>query len=236
MAYARVLLDAQRPADALHQLELLTKERPAYAPAWLTLGLLQLQENRLEPAQMSLGRYLEVTPNPTSDAQQRAQTEAFLGLSQIAEKRKNFALAEKWLERIELIDADYRGYWQERGWTNDATIQIISTIETPRGTVTPGADGIVPLGLMTASVVVDGIAAEASEVSAPPSADGSTRFWAIPWLLLSALLLLALAVAWWVRRRRAAEPEAPTGRRVRGAGPDGSGDLVGSVGSAGGRD
>lgn len=101
MAYARVLLDAQRPADALHQLELLTKERPAYAPAWLTLGLLQLQENRLEPAQMSLGRYLEVTPNPTSDAQQRAQTEAFLGLSQIAEKRKNFALAEKWLERIE---------------------------------------------------------------------------------------------------------------------------------------
>ena len=52
----------------------------------------------------------------------------------------------KWLERIELIDADYRGYWQERGWTNDATIQIISTIETPRGTVTPGADGIVPLG------------------------------------------------------------------------------------------
>ena len=103
-------------------------------------------------------------------------------------------------------------------------------------TVTTRVDGIVPLGLMTASVVVDGIAAEASEVSAPPSADGSTRFWAIPWLLLSALLLLALAVAWWVRRRRAAEPEAPTGRRVRGAGPDGSGDLVGSVGSAGGRD
>ncbi len=104
MAYARVLLDAQRPADALLQLEQLTKERPAYAPAWLTLGLLQLQENRLEPAAISLGRFLEITPKPTSDAHQRAQTEAFLGLSQIAEKRKDFAMAEKWLERIENPD------------------------------------------------------------------------------------------------------------------------------------
>ena len=104
MAYARVLLDAHRPADALLQLEQLTKERPAYAPAWLTLGLLQLQENRLEPAAISLGRFLEITPKPTSDAHQRAQTEAFLGLSQIAEKRKDFAMAEKWLERIENPD------------------------------------------------------------------------------------------------------------------------------------
>lgn len=52
----------------------------------------------------------------------------------------------KWLERIELVDHDYEGYWQERGWTDDATIQVISTIETPRGTVQPDADGIVPLG------------------------------------------------------------------------------------------
>ncbi|MCO5178019.1 MAG: molybdopterin-dependent oxidoreductase [Thermomicrobiales bacterium] len=52
----------------------------------------------------------------------------------------------KWLERIELVDHDYEGYWQERGWTDDATIQVISTIETPRGTVQPDADGNVALG------------------------------------------------------------------------------------------
>ncbi|HMM43015.1 MAG TPA: molybdopterin-dependent oxidoreductase, partial [Thermomicrobiales bacterium] len=52
----------------------------------------------------------------------------------------------KWLEEIELVDHDYRGYWQERGWTDDATIQVLSTIETPRGAVRPDADGVVPLG------------------------------------------------------------------------------------------
>ncbi len=52
----------------------------------------------------------------------------------------------KWLQEIELVDDDYQGYWQERGWTDDATIQVLSTIETPRGAVRPGADGVVPLG------------------------------------------------------------------------------------------
>lgn len=37
----------------------------------------------------------------------------------------------KWLEGITLVDTDHRGYWQERGWTDDGTIKPISRIDTP---------------------------------------------------------------------------------------------------------
>ncbi len=37
----------------------------------------------------------------------------------------------KWLERITLVDSDHKGYWQERGWTDDGTIKAISRIDTP---------------------------------------------------------------------------------------------------------
>ncbi len=37
----------------------------------------------------------------------------------------------KWIERIELVAGDFRGYWQQRGWTEDATIQTMSRIDLP---------------------------------------------------------------------------------------------------------
>jgi DMSO/TMAO reductase YedYZ molybdopterin-dependent catalytic subunit len=45
----------------------------------------------------------------------------------------------KWLRRIQLV-TDYRGYWQERGWTDIATIKTLSRFDVP------GARAIVPLG------------------------------------------------------------------------------------------
>ena len=36
----------------------------------------------------------------------------------------------KWLRRIELVDT-FRGYWQQRGWTNLGDIKTISTFERP---------------------------------------------------------------------------------------------------------
>jgi DMSO/TMAO reductase YedYZ molybdopterin-dependent catalytic subunit len=38
----------------------------------------------------------------------------------------------KWLRRIELVAGDFRGYWQQRGWTDDATIQTMSRFDVPR--------------------------------------------------------------------------------------------------------
>ena len=52
----------------------------------------------------------------------------------------------KWLQEIELVDYDYSGYWQERGWSDSAIVNIFSVIDTPTGSVSAGADGTVPIG------------------------------------------------------------------------------------------
>jgi DMSO/TMAO reductase YedYZ molybdopterin-dependent catalytic subunit len=39
----------------------------------------------------------------------------------------------KWLERIEVVDYDYQGYWQRSdGWDNIAEIKTASRIDVPR--------------------------------------------------------------------------------------------------------
>lgn len=52
----------------------------------------------------------------------------------------------KWLESIELVDYDYQGFWQERGWTDEALINAISVIDTPFEQVQCDDAGIVPIG------------------------------------------------------------------------------------------
>ena len=37
----------------------------------------------------------------------------------------------KWVTRIELLDRDFRGYWQEKGWSDAAVIHTLSRIDTP---------------------------------------------------------------------------------------------------------
>jgi tetratricopeptide (TPR) repeat protein len=102
MGYARGLLDAQRYGEASAQLQLVIKDKPAFAPAWLVLGSLQLQDNQLPQAQTSLTRYVELAQQKTGEGEpDRGLTQAYLQLAQIAEKRKDFAGAEAWLDKIE---------------------------------------------------------------------------------------------------------------------------------------
>ncbi|HLI06034.1 MAG TPA: molybdopterin-dependent oxidoreductase [Ktedonobacteraceae bacterium] len=37
----------------------------------------------------------------------------------------------KWLTDIEVVNTNYQGYWQQRGWSDAATVQIMSRIDTP---------------------------------------------------------------------------------------------------------
>ncbi len=105
MAYARGLLDAQRYAEASAQLQVVIRDKPDFAPAWLVLGSLQLQDNQLAPAQASLERYVALAQQPSvEDDQTRGLAQAYLQLSQIAEKRKDFAAAENWINKIENPD------------------------------------------------------------------------------------------------------------------------------------
>jgi len=50
----------------------------------------------------------------------------------------------KWLTRIELVDQDYQGYWQKRGWSDRAVVRTMSRIDT--GVATPTGDGRVAVG------------------------------------------------------------------------------------------
>lgn len=102
MGYARSLLDAQRYAEATAQLQFVIREKPDFAPAWLVLGSLQLQDNQLAPAQASLERYLSLAKTlGEEDESSRGLAQAYVSLAQIAEKRKDFAGAEAWIAKIE---------------------------------------------------------------------------------------------------------------------------------------
>ncbi|HSV44992.1 MAG TPA: tetratricopeptide repeat protein [Ramlibacter sp.] len=102
MGYARALLDALRYAEASQQLQLITTAKPDYAEAWLVRGTLQAQDNQLDAADTSLKRYVELAQRqPGGEERARGLAQAYLALSQIAEKRKDFAQAGAWLDRIE---------------------------------------------------------------------------------------------------------------------------------------
>lgn len=114
MAYARALLDGQRYAEASAQLQVVTRDKPDYPEGWLVLGSLQLQDNQLAPAQTSLLRYIELAGRGDAPPAQtsRGLSQAYLSMAQLAEKRKDFAAAENWLNKIpdaqELVQAQAR--------------------------------------------------------------------------------------------------------------------------------
>ena len=106
MGYARALLDAQRYAEASRQLQVVTTSRPNFAEAWLVLGTLQVQDNQLPEAETSLKRYVELAmEQPAGEERSRGLAQAYLSLAQIAERRRDFAAAEGWLNRIDNAQA-----------------------------------------------------------------------------------------------------------------------------------
>lgn len=45
----------------------------------------------------------------------------------------------KWLTRIEVVNYDYQGYWQQRGWSDPAPVRMTARIDTPLdGASVPG--------------------------------------------------------------------------------------------------
>ena len=105
MEYARALLEAQRYAEAAIHLQIVTTEKPDYAPAWLLKGALELQEGQSTAAEQSFKRYVELgSARPAGSPHGengRGLNQAFYSLAQIAEQRKDFPQAEAWLQRID---------------------------------------------------------------------------------------------------------------------------------------
>lgn len=107
MGYVRKLIDLQRYPQALAQATLLTQAQPDYADGWLVRGSIEFQNQDLQLAEQSLKRYLSALPSgrtqtdPDEDSlTPRGIVQAYLLLSQIAEKQGDFAKAQSFLARI----------------------------------------------------------------------------------------------------------------------------------------
>ncbi|MGS5085989.1 tetratricopeptide repeat protein [Hydrogenophaga sp. A37] len=104
LAYARILFDLQRNAEALVLLDNLTRIQPEVMESWLLLATLQVQSNRLPAATQSLQTYMGLARQAGDERAARGLTQAYLLMAQIAEKKKDFAAANAWLDRIENAD------------------------------------------------------------------------------------------------------------------------------------
>ncbi|WHZ12330.1 MAG: TPR domain-containing protein [Burkholderiaceae bacterium] len=101
-AYARMLIDDQRDHEADLQLHTLTTTHPDYANGWLLLGALQAQNNQNSEADKSVRRFIDMAEAEKPGAGvKRGLQQAYLLLSQIAEKRKDYTQAIALLDRIQ---------------------------------------------------------------------------------------------------------------------------------------
>ncbi|MBX3641872.1 MAG: tetratricopeptide repeat protein [Rubrivivax sp.] len=121
-AYAGTLVTLQRYAEAIAQLEAVTRQQPDLAGPWLTLGALQLEMRQTQAAEASLQRYVqlaqaqpggaspantddddddEASPGAGAGVSGQGLTQAWLLLAQAAEQRGDYAAAEAWLARID---------------------------------------------------------------------------------------------------------------------------------------
>jgi DMSO/TMAO reductase YedYZ molybdopterin-dependent catalytic subunit len=94
----------------------------------------------------------------------------------------------KWITEIEVTDQVYLGFWQERGWSNDARIKTTSIIYYPTSSVQ--LNGSTPIagvafagdrGIGKVEVSVDGGNTWNEATLKPPRSPYSWVLWAYPW-------------------------------------------------------
>ena len=123
MFYARALGMSQRYLEALAQVDRVTRDEPAQAAPWLTLGALHLELRQPKEATVAIKTFIERiestppasnTPQPAPAAQtaaggneavvesdDRGLTQAWLMLAQAAEQQGDFKAAEGWLAKVD---------------------------------------------------------------------------------------------------------------------------------------
>ena len=125
LAWVRTLTQQQRYADAVRELEIVTRQKPDLAPPFLSLGALHLELRHPKEGEAALLRYVELAQAQRDDAAASAATaasaadngdadddtrpprpeqgliQAWLMLAQAAEQRSDFKAAEAWLAKID---------------------------------------------------------------------------------------------------------------------------------------
>jgi len=49
----------------------------------------------------------------------------------------------KWITRMEVVNYDYQGFWQRRGWSDTAVVKTMTRIDTPGRRVSAGGEALV---------------------------------------------------------------------------------------------
>jgi tetratricopeptide (TPR) repeat protein len=114
--YARALINASRPQEALTQIKLLTRRQPDYTDGWLMLGSVCASQGQASEAQAALERYLDIISRQAGAAQpmpsdpltvrqrQSDMDTARLLLAQLAQKRGDAKAADQWLAAVRSPD------------------------------------------------------------------------------------------------------------------------------------
>lgn len=105
LEYARLLMEDGRNADAVLALAALSVEHPEFPEGWLLRGSLEAQDGRYDAAEVSIQKYLDLNQAQLAGAEpdaarSRVMSQAYVVMSQIAEKRGDTAAARAWLERV----------------------------------------------------------------------------------------------------------------------------------------
>jgi tetratricopeptide (TPR) repeat protein len=124
LTYVRVLTSSQRYAEAIDQLDTVTRIAPTLAPPWLTLGALQIELRHPAEATTALQKFVQLTQSgaaqapmvavttPPADGPDEAEdapnasanealTQAWLLLAQAAEQQSDYKAAEAWLAKVD---------------------------------------------------------------------------------------------------------------------------------------
>jgi DMSO/TMAO reductase YedYZ molybdopterin-dependent catalytic subunit len=102
-------------------------------------------------------------------------------------------MSAKWVRQVELSDSVYLGFWQTRGWSNDAAVQTVAFIRVPADGATVSlsqSGGSVVLGgvafagdrgISKVEVSVDGGSTWQAATLKPPASDLTWVLWAFEW-------------------------------------------------------
>lgn len=101
LSYARLLFDSQRQNEARALLEELTRTEPDAIEPWLLLATIQVQDRQLAAATRSVQTFMNLARQSQDERAARGLTQAYLLMAQIAERQKDYAAANAWLDRIE---------------------------------------------------------------------------------------------------------------------------------------
>lgn len=94
----------------------------------------------------------------------------------------------KWVTAIELADYDYKGYWEVRGWSDEAIYKTMSRIDVPTGSLKAGERAWIggvafagDRGIRDVEVSVDGGKTWQKASVKPPLGRFTWVLWGLPW-------------------------------------------------------